>query len=223
MTELSRDFVGIELENRVSYGGNQRLWPEGNMRFCGCGVIAAADLLLYMSLTRPQCRRALCPGDKRALSFQEYRALAETLNKKFLPLIPRRGINGLGLAAGLNWCFKKYKLPMRCSWQISRGKLWQGLEDMLSRDIPVIFAIGPNFPKVWQKHALPLYKKREDGSLVRSGSVKAHYVSVTGMDGTHLRISSWGEEYYISREEYMEYLRRHSCAIVCNYLRVREL
>lgn len=36
----------------LSYGGNQ-LWFEGDMRKCGCGVIAAADVLLYLKHRKP--------------------------------------------------------------------------------------------------------------------------------------------------------------------------
>ena len=105
---------------------------------------------------------------------------------------------------------------------VSHGRLWTGIEEMLSKDIPVIFAIGPNFPLIWQKHRLSLYKQSEGGGYVKTGSVQAHFVSVTGMDERWLRISSWGEMYYIERREYMRFCKEHSCKLMCNYLYIRE-
>ena len=82
------------------------------------------------------------------------------------------------------------------------------------RDIPVILAVGPNFPLFWQKNNLPFYRRELDGTLVKSCTARAHYVVVTGMDEEWLRISSWGREYYINREEYMAYGRKHSLPIL---------
>lgn len=197
------------------------MWPEGSMRGYGCGVIAAADLLLYLSRCHEGCAREPFPAEVE-LSFPVYRHLADMMNRRFLPIIPGHGINGLGLALGLNGCFVRYKLPFTASWRVSHGKLWSGIEDMLARDIPVILAVGPNFPLVWQKHMLPLYTKNHLGAYIRVGSVKSHYVTVTGMDERWLRVSSWGQCYYIDRREYMLYVKAHSSTIVSNFLYIKE-
>ena len=41
-------------------------------------------------------------------------------------------------------------------------------------------------------------------------------MTVTGMDEDWLCVSSWGNRYYISREEYRRYVRRHSSYLFSN-------
>ena len=46
---------------------------------------------------------------------------------------------------------------------------------------------------------------------------------MTGIDEKCLKISSWGREYYIDREEYMSYIRRHSGSLVSNIVKIRSV
>ncbi|MFQ7549242.1 MAG: hypothetical protein ACLRMZ_01540 [Blautia marasmi] len=36
------------------------------------------------------------------------------------------------------------------------------------------------------------------------------------MDETWMRVSSWGKEYYINRQEYYNYVRKHSSFLISN-------
>lgn len=90
------------------------------------------------------------------------------------------------------------------------------MEEMLSKNLPVIMSVGPNFPCVWRNHKLPFYIRKNDGTYVQDCQVNGHYVTVTEMDETWLCISSWGKKYYINRQEYMEYVRRYSGFLVSN-------
>ena len=101
------------------------------------------------------------------------------------------------------------------------GKLWQRCEDMLRRDIPVIFSVGANFPKIWGRERLRLYTKLPDGTFRPSGSVRAHFMTATALDDTHIRVSSWGRMYYISRGEFDEYVKKHSGSIICNIVYIK--
>ena len=83
--------------------------------------------------------------------------------------------------------------------------------------MPVILAIGSNLPAFWEQHKLKLYRKRGD-TYIAVTSVAGHYVTVTGMDETWLQISSWGKEYHIQRQEFVEYGKRHSTFLVHNVL-----
>ena len=94
---------------------------------------------------------------------------------------------------------------------------------MLTRDIPVIFSVGPNFPKFWGKQAVNLYKKTAQGQYIPASKARAHYMTITGRDGKWLQISSWGKEYYLDFEEYLEYIRKHSSFIVSNIICIKEL
>ena len=92
---------------------------------------------------------------------------------------------------------------------------------MLSDDIPVILAVGPNLPFVWKKEKLTFYTKNHEGNLLPTAKTKAHFVTVTGRDGAWLRISSWGKEYYISIREYREYVKSHSSFLVSNVIDIK--
>ena len=138
-------------------------------------------------------------------------------------MIPKLGINGFMLAGGLNLFFRRYSLPYRASWGIGSGRLFEQIELQLVQDIPVILSVGPNFPLFWQKNELTFYAAFSDGSLRPSCRIKAHYVTVTGIDEKCLKISSWGREYYIDREEYMSYIRRHSGSLVSNIVKIRSV
>ena len=138
-------------------------------------------------------------------------------------MIPKLGINGLMLAGGLNLFFLRYSLPFRASWGIGSGKLFQQIEEMLARDIPVILAVGPNFPLFWQKNKLTFYASAASGDLRAACSINSHYVTVTGSDENYLKISSWGREYFIDRGEYLSYIRRHSGSVVSNIIKIRPL
>ncbi|MCA5962640.1 hypothetical protein LC724_22785 [Blautia sp. RD014234] len=95
---------------------------------------------------------------------------------------------------------------------------------MLAHDIPVILLVGPNFPFVWGKHRLNMYHRSPEGEYSPSCQIKAHFVTVTGMDDTWMRVSSWGKEYYINRQEYVNYVKKHSSFLISNicYIKSRK-
>ena len=192
------------------------------MRRCGCGVIASMDLLIYL------CRYHGCvvaPIHKLVrtdpIPLDEYDRCALQLSRRYLPLIPGHGINGLMLALGINRVFSHYGMPYKARWGAYGEKFWLEIARMLRDDFPVILSIGPNFPFFWQHNTLPFYAKKADGVYTAVTKANAHYVSVTGLDENWLRISSWGREYYISRSEYESYVKRHSLHLVSNILIVK--
>ncbi len=220
---IRHKYISVRQGRNLSFGGSQMLFSSRAMREVGCGVIAALDLLLYLCLYHPGCGCAFFEdaAEDGCVDEKEYEELAKNLSKRFFPLIPKLGINGIMLAGGLNRFFRRYALPFRASWGIGSGRLFEEIEDMLARDIPVILAVGPNFPLFWQKHELQFYARRPEGTLFPACSIKAHYVTVTGIDAQRLQISSWGREYFIEREEYRDYIRRRSGSIVSNIVRIR--
>ena len=95
------------------------------------------------------------------------------------------------------------------------------MEDMLSRDLPVILSVGPNFPAFWHNNRLPFYTRNADGAYRKAASTKGHFVTATGIDADWVRISSWGREYYINRAEYEQYTRENSYSVFNNLLYLR--
>ncbi len=212
MLSLTKKYIQVERNGRLSYGGSQ-MWSENKtVKVCGCGPVAVLDTLLY--LTNRQ---------DRPMSLEEYNRTLEAMSKRYFPLVKPFGINGLMLAAGMNRLLRKYRLPYRAFWAVSGRKFWPRVEELLRQDLPVIFSVGPNFPALWQKHRLTFYRKTADGVYVPSSSAKSHYITATGIDPEWLRISSWGTEYYINRREYDEYIHKHSTSLVSNILMLRRI
>ena len=222
MTELLHEFPVVQSGTRLLYGGDQSLSSDKTMRACGCGVIASLDLLIYLCryhgwhaermevLTRPGI-----------ISQSDYDRWALEVKRHYLPLIPGHGINGLTLAFGLNRIFRHNAIPYHARWGAGSSSFWSTIEHMLRTDQPVILSIGPNFPLFWQHNALTFYARKADGSYAPVSHAQAHYVSVTGLDESWLRISSWGRKYYISRSEYEAYVKQHSLHLVSNILVVK--
>lgn len=212
MLSLNRKYVQVERNGSLSYGGSQ-MWSESDtVKVCGCGPVAVLDTILYLT-----------GRQEKPISLDEYNRELLKLSRAYFPLIKPFGINGLLLAAGMNRLLKKYQLPYRAFWAVSGKKFWSRVEELLEQDVPVIFSVGPNFPAVWRKQRLSFYSKRKDGSYFPSSSAHSHYITATGYDGEWLRISSWGKEYYINKEEYDAYIRKYSASLVSNVLMLRRI
>ncbi|MBR5427192.1 MAG: hypothetical protein IK118_02485 [Clostridia bacterium] len=223
MLHIQNNYISVASGLRRSFGGNQMSSSSRTMREVGCGVIAALDLLLYLCRfhSGSACDFFAEAAEDGCIDEHEYDELAQKLSRRFFPMIPKLGINGLMLAAGLNRFFRYYRLPFRAAWGIGSARLFEEIGRMLENDIPVILSVGPNFPLFWQKHQLSFYAERADGTLFRACGIKSHYVTVTGIDDERLQISSWGREYYIDRGEYLDYIRRRSGSIVSNIVKIR--
>lgn len=205
MKTLKHPFLKI---NGTAYGGNQAWFTRKFMKKVGCGVIGASNLLIHLQ-------------NKEEMTEQEYVAFAEHLWLHYLPVVPRFGMNGLTLMFGLNRYFRKQEIPYKAFWGLSGKKMFQRIDTMLGKNLPVILAVGPNFPNIFGKRTLKFYKKSNTGAYVTATKTKAHYVTVTGRDGIYLQISSWGEEYYIDIREYREYVKNYSCPLVSNIICIK--
>lgn len=214
---LKNEFISVERDGFLSYGGNQT-WSENPViRKCGCGVIGCLDLLLYLG--RYHCAGLWLPAEW-PVAQKEYDRLCVELSRKYFPLLPPFGTNGVALACGLNGIFRKKHMPFHASWRISEKRLFGTVEAMLDENIPAIISIGTNFPLVWQREGVTFYMKDGTGAVRKAASARAHYVTVTGSDDAWLRLSSWGQEYYMDKAEYKHYIEKHSSSIISNVLYV---
>ena len=209
MKTLKSPFHQVETLQGMAYGGNQTWFNYKFLKNAGCGIISGTDLLLHLK-------------GRSQISRLEYMDVAKSLWKKYLPVIPGFGMNGLTLMIGLNRYFRNYRMPYFACWMISGKKMCSRIEKMLSADIPVILSIGPNFPLVWRKEKLNLYIQNKMGTFVQASKIKAHFVTVTGIDKDMLRISSWGKEYYIFIQEYEKYVKENSSSLVSNIIYVKK-
>jgi hypothetical protein len=209
MKNLNHPFLKIETVKGTFYGGNQSWFSYKFLQKTGCGVIGAANVLLHMK------------GEK-ILSEEEYMTFAKKLWKNYLPVIPGFGMNGLTLMVGLNRYFYHHKIPYAARWTVSSSRMIPRIDQMLAKDLPVILAVGPNFPKFWGKQALNFYTKTQTGDYIPTVKTRAHFVTVTGREGAWLKISSWGKEYYIDIREYRSYVKNYSCPLVSNIICIKK-
>lgn len=93
MLTLKYPYISVTDGSRRSYGGDQGKSENATMRSCGCGVIAAADVLLYLSRLY-DCVRDAGLDPTGAISSEEYEKLTGLLRRRYFPLIPHAGING---------------------------------------------------------------------------------------------------------------------------------
>ena len=212
--KLRSPYVSIALPDGDSTGGSQMWSDRFAVKRCGCGAVAAYDLVLYLE-NRDGLTFAY-PGSR-----QEYCRELDKIQKKYFPVLYPNGINGLTLAAGLNRMLHDRHLPYHAFWGVSGKKIFHRIAGMLEKDIPVILAIGPNFPYVWHKNKLKLYQKNGAGKFVRTATVKGHYVTVLELEEDWIRISSWGRSYYLRLSEFSDYVNFHSNYLISNIICVR--
>jgi len=217
--DLKNPYVSVSYGGFLSFGGSQRRAESRITRRCGCGIIASADLLLYLANYRKGC--STLAGSELPVPSGEYESFTSMLKRRYMPLIPRFGTSGLALTWGLNRYFKKHRIPLKARWAVRKSRLRGCIEEMLSKDLPVILSIGNNFPLFWRRKKLNLYMKTDSG-FVHTTSAKAHFVSVTGIDDEWLRISSWGQEYYIRWDEYTQFVDRYSSWTISNIIYIRQ-
>lgn len=219
MAQLKHTYNRVLYHGGPSYGGNQDWLFDKTMKKYGCGVIAGADLLLYLGLHRPGCQTRLLSQlkfQRSAIQEKEYLKYIEIMRKRYFPVLPGFGMPGWLVSLGLNRYFRQHHIDLRARWGVFSWKLEKSIEEMLEKDIPVILAVGPNFPFMWGKETLFFHALDQKGNPVGKTAVKAHYVIATAKDGDRVHISSWGREYEISWEEYRTYVKNHSCYFYSN-------
>lgn len=221
--QLKHKFNSYEKDGHIYYGGSQMLSEDKNFRKCGCGIVAAADLFLYLHRYHKKCQTNLfAPYENlEHLPASDLTSIYRKLSH-FFALIPNFGINGIMLSLGINTFFIRHKIPFYARWGVLPSKLWSTIEEMLENDIPVLMTVGPDFPRIWQKHSANMYPDTAAGQL-RSTKVRAHFMTLTAIDDEWMYVSSWGKKYKIYRDEYEFFARNHSTSIASNIMLVTSL
>lgn len=209
MYQIDDNYIRILTENGHLYGGNQSRFPDKKMSGYGCGLIAAADVSLMLS------------DKSRTVSWEQYETYIKKIRKFFL-FFNHLGMNGWFLALGLNIVFLRNHMPFFAYWKMfPMGEYSRkDITKMLDQGIPVIITAGPNFPNWFGKYNVNLYQKNEKGEYRVVSGIRSHFVTITGIEGDYLKVSSWGKAYYISWAEYLEYARKHSIFFFTNYLKI---
>lgn len=204
MKKLDNDFIKVYgTDGHVYYGGAQKWFEKKYVRNSGCGIIAAANLLLYLQ-------------GKREMTVDEYMDFAGKLKKRMV-LVPGLGMNAVMLSALLNGSFKKLGIRKKAVPRITPIKFYGKIEKMIGSGIPVVMALGRDFPLIWRKDKVGLFM--EAGEAKRHvKDVSAHFVTITGIDDEWLTISSWGLKLYISRKELSKFAWKRSSWMLTNII-----
>ena len=223
MIHLQNPYISVDYAGRASFGGGQQYSDNKVLHRCGCGVVAALDTLLYLNRWHSD---GCIPEFVRLTSASPvpqpaYEQALNLLRRAYFPLFYPFGMNGLSISLGMNRFFKNHQLPYRARWSVPKAELWRRMEEMLEQDIPVIMAVGPNFPRFWQKKGAGFYRITPEGRYVPDVSVKAHFVTATGMDNDWVELSSWGSRYFMGQEEFDRYTKESSNSLLCSILYIQ--
>ena len=242
--ELSRpEYVQILKDDSLTYGGNQ-MWFSDHNRYSkdyilhnyGCGTIATADLFLYLALQKKAYITAVTDFIKSEdkIYFDDYTSYLRKINDRYTKTRRYLAVLGPKVASAINSYSANYGLGLKATWKWSLNyyDMYDLIEDMLWKDLPVILTIGPNTPNLRGKKGIPFYERKEIDYLEASEAaeeeseepskpyyyhavkqnINSHYVMVTALIKDEvtgrimLRISSWGKQYYINYEEYRDYV-----------------
>lgn len=222
MIQLQNPYISVEYAGRASFGGGQQHCNDKVLQRCGCGVVAALDALLYLDrwhsdVDVPEFAELSCISQ---LPQSVYEQALKMLRRAYFPLFYPFGMNGLSLSLGMNRFFNRHSIPFKARWSVPKSELWQRMAAMLEHDIPIIMAVGPNFPRFWQKKGVSFCRISPGGNCVSAASATAHFVTATGLDAEWIELSSWGSKYYLGREEFVRYTNECSNALLCNILYV---
>ena len=230
---LTKSYINVN----GSFGGNQgwvasdksnSKWKERAINGYGCGLVGAADVLLYI------LGNVAIPAETTLNTREDYMAYLNRLEKKYFHIFPKLGLSGILLSLGLNLYFlihrrqikKETGCTYRARWAVRPSKLLDRIKEMLENDIPVIISIGPGF---FRKQKVKFYNCEEKDGKLKFKPVtqtKDHYVTITGVleteNVTMLEISSWGKKYYVNWEEYKRYVRKYDNYYFSNILYIKK-
>lgn len=221
---LKYPYIAVTEAGKLSYGGNQSWYKGRVIQRYGCGAVAGTDLLLYLSLHKEYCRGKEfleISGENGILDTEQYLENFQKMKRRYFPVIPGFGMPGWLLASGVNRYFRRNRIPLKASFGVLGRNMGSRTGAMLAHDIPVILAIGPNFPVPVKKYKVTFYQKVGE-EYNAACETAAHFVTVTAMEGDWMKVSSWGKEYYINVKEYENYVKKHSCFLVSNLLYIRK-
>ena len=221
-TVLRHPYPGIGKASFGTSGGDQRRLSSAVLCRCGCGPVAALDLVRYLHFYCPDCESSFFDGipGEIWLPLPVYELCLSRISRRFVPVTPPVGTNPPALAAGLNRYFRTYDLPLRASWQFG-SDFEEQAEKMLAHDLPVILSIGRPVKSLLRNPKLGLYT-----APVFTGhpaaTVNSHFLTLLGMDDQWLQVASWGRRYWLQRQELARYRKAESVSFLCGIVALRE-
>lgn len=180
------DKYGIE-----SFGGSQMWLPDKMLLNSGCGIIAGLDAIIRLKgeerMTREEYFDRFFDAKDyiRPITISKKRDPRKVFGKEFLGSLGvsagrfKRGIKKLAVKEGLKIKVK----PFRFRW-------WEKVPEYLKTGDPLVMLVTAPFENV--SIELPSGTK---------GNLGFHWVTITGLDGDTLTVSSWGDKCKMSVKE----------------------
>lgn len=167
------EYVPILKDNSIHYGGSQ-MWLSNEKRYgkdyilhnYGCGTIATADLFLYLALQKESYQTAITSmalNNENEINYNDYTMYLHTINKKYTKTRPVLAVLGPSVASAINSYSSDYGLGLKATWKwvLNYYDMYDLIEEMLWKNLPVILSIGPNTPNLWGKKGIPFYELKE--------------------------------------------------------------
>ena len=234
---LKNSYIKVKGQNLPdeTYGGSQNFYapPIAGMQSIedrkkqkmGCGVVALADLFLYMGIKNNNCLSWRGRSYVNyTLDLKDYKCYFDEIYDLIGGVSLKYGISGIKLRYRFNQMARRQGWQERAVWGFSGKKLFDRIEQMLERDIPVILCIPMMVRRKDKQDGLWLYRKKDDG-FVQSDFMTGHYVVVTELfweEEQYLAVSSWGTKYFIRWHEYETLIHTHFLGtILGNILYIR--
>ena len=227
----------IFYETTLSFGGSQdwfsdadkinmfdaRWWSTGYIiKNYGCGLISAADILLYLSLKDSEystdMTELVVTDSSNNIYYDTYIYYIYKMDLNHLFAKRWVGLLGPTIAQGIRKYGYSNELWLSTTWCSSKDKMLPRMIKMLDDDIPITLGIYTSKKEGIYFYDLDSQPNDKYNFIVKKYpyKVNSHYVTITGMmidnvkGQTILEISSWGCKYYINYEEYIEFVDKNS-------------
>lgn len=218
---------------------------------CGVIALCDLFLYLALTLPEGKKTKAGQMLDSYGnITKEQYMTFVGTIRDEYAMIYGSCGTFGWQLSYAANEYFQDNGLEIKAQFEpgLSELAMLKKIQEMLNKNYPIILMIGQSHPVILskiKKSGIPFFKQKRAGYRGREHENRAyttyeiaeknvygHFVMITGMiideeaewasQRIMLRISSWGEEYYISFEHYCQFMRRVSRPWLCGLITLQE-
>jgi len=216
--KLAREYIQIKDDNGkvIGCGFNQSWLNNTDLKGLSnqsCGMISAIDCALYLSNKAFICQTdyiQLCKNFSSTIVFTKLftREFFGTISIGILPFQICRYINSMK------------SIQMKAKWNGIHGhrKMLSTMEEMLGNNIPVIWGLY----RYNRRITLYSYDSTND-TYKATASTNSHYVNAiaiihndTQIHNTMIKVSSWGQIFYIDYDEYLAYVGNSIISKFCS-------
>jgi len=101
------------------------------------------------------------------IGYEDYRKFVRWINHSYTNVMRGVGVLGPKMASSANNYFRytNKNINKRAAWEkgLTYDTMLSKIQDMLDDDIPVVFSVGPNTPKLWGDIKINMYKQLKKG------------------------------------------------------------